>query len=50
MINMQAVGKIFRTDLVETHALRSFTLAVDSGEFVAITGHESGEFAHLCAP
>jgi len=39
MINLQAVSKIFRTDLVETQALRSFTLQVDSGEFVAITGH-----------
>jgi putative ABC transport system ATP-binding protein len=39
MIDMQAVSKIFRTDLVETQALRSFTLKVDTGEFVAITGH-----------
>jgi putative ABC transport system ATP-binding protein len=36
---MQAVSKIFRTDLVETHALRSFTLKVERGEFVAVTGH-----------
>jgi putative ABC transport system ATP-binding protein len=39
MIDMQALSKIFRTDLVETQALRSFTLKVDTGEFVAITGH-----------
>jgi putative ABC transport system ATP-binding protein len=39
MIDMQSVSKIFRTDLVETHALREFTLRVDAGEFVAITGH-----------
>jgi putative ABC transport system ATP-binding protein len=39
MIDMQGVSKIFRTDLVETHALRSFTLKVETGEFVAITGH-----------
>jgi putative ABC transport system ATP-binding protein len=39
MIDMQTVGKIFRTDLVETQALRSFTLKVDAGEFVAVTGH-----------
>ena len=39
MIDMQSLSKIFRTDLVETHALRSFTLKVDTGEFVAITGH-----------
>ena len=39
MIDMQAVSKIFRTDVVETQALRSFTLKVETGEFVAITGH-----------
>jgi putative ABC transport system ATP-binding protein len=39
MIDMQAVDKIFRTDLIATHALRSFTLKVNTGEFVAITGH-----------
>ena len=39
MIDMQAVSKIFRTDLVETQALRDFTLKVERGEFVAITGH-----------
>jgi putative ABC transport system ATP-binding protein len=33
------VSKIFRTDLVETQALRSFTLKVGAGEFVAVTGH-----------
>jgi putative ABC transport system ATP-binding protein len=39
MIDMQAVSKIFRTDLVETQALRSFTLKVETGEFVAVMGH-----------
>jgi putative ABC transport system ATP-binding protein len=39
MIDMQAVSKIFRTDLVETQALRGFTLQVGAGEFVAVTGH-----------
>ena len=39
MIDLQAVSKIFRTDLVETQALRSFTLNVGAGEFVAVTGH-----------
>jgi putative ABC transport system ATP-binding protein len=39
MIDLQTVSKIFRTDLVETQALRSFTLKVEAGEFVAITGH-----------
>jgi putative ABC transport system ATP-binding protein len=39
MIDLQAVSKIFRTDLVETHALRGFTLRVEMGEFVAVSGH-----------
>lgn len=38
MIEMQNVCKVFRTDLVETHALRSFDLQVAAGEFVAVTG------------
>src|SRR6266404_4114922 len=38
MIQMQAIGKSFRTDLVETHALRNLDLNVGAGEFVAITG------------
>jgi putative ABC transport system ATP-binding protein len=48
MIDMNSVSKIFRTDLVETHALRNFTLKVDAGEFVAITGHSgSGKTTFL---
>jgi putative ABC transport system ATP-binding protein len=39
MIELKSVSKIFRTDIVETHALRDFDLSVDAGEFVAITGH-----------
>lgn len=38
MLKMTAVKKVFRTDLVETHALRDFNLQVDEGEFVAVTG------------
>jgi putative ABC transport system ATP-binding protein len=38
MISMQHVGKIYRTDLIETHALRDFSLEVRAGEFVAVTG------------
>ncbi len=38
MIEMQQITKVFRTDLVETYALREFTLRVEPGEFVAITG------------
>jgi putative ABC transport system ATP-binding protein len=35
---MHHVGKVYRTELVETHALRDFNLRVDEGEFVAVTG------------
>lgn len=38
MLNMKNVNKIFRAGLVETHALRNFSLQVDAGEFVAVTG------------
>jgi putative ABC transport system ATP-binding protein len=48
MIEMQNVGKVFRTDVVETHALRNFSLEVEPGEFVAITGHSgSGKTTFL---
>jgi len=35
---MQDVSKVYRTDTVETHALREFSLSVDEGEFVSVTG------------
>ena len=38
MLEMHNVTKIYRTGLVETRALRDFTLTVDPGEFVTITG------------
>ena len=38
MLKMNNIKKIFRTDLVETHALRDFSLEVSEGEFVAVTG------------
>lgn len=38
MLKMNNVKKVFRTDLVETHALRDFNLEVNEGEFVAVTG------------
>jgi putative ABC transport system ATP-binding protein len=39
MIELKSVCKIFRTDIVETYALREFDLKIAAGEFVAITGH-----------
>jgi putative ABC transport system ATP-binding protein len=38
MLTMKDIKKVFRTDTVETHALRDFNLQVDEGEFVAVTG------------
>lgn len=38
MLQMNAVSKVFRTEQVETHALRSLDLHVREGEFVAVTG------------
>ena len=38
MLIMKDISKIYRTDTVETHALRSFSLTVEEGEFVSVTG------------
>ncbi|MCB1669965.1 MAG: ABC transporter ATP-binding protein [Gammaproteobacteria bacterium] len=38
MLKMKDVGKVYRTELVETRALTSFSLDVDEGEFVTVTG------------
>jgi len=38
MLKMTGLSKVYRTELVETYALRDFSIAVDEGEFVAVTG------------
>ena len=38
MFQMTQVTKAYRTDLLETHALREFSMKVEKGEFVAVTG------------
>ncbi len=38
MLKMENVTRIYRTGLVETRALRDFSLEVEEGEFVTITG------------
>ena len=38
MLKMQNISKIYRTQLIETHALRNISLEVKAGEFVAVTG------------
>jgi putative ABC transport system ATP-binding protein len=38
MLNMQSISKVYRTETVETHALRALSLSVGEGEFVSVTG------------
>jgi putative ABC transport system ATP-binding protein len=38
MLKMAHVSKVYRANAVETHALRDFSIEVESGEFVAVTG------------
>jgi putative ABC transport system ATP-binding protein len=39
VIEIRNVSKVFRTDLVETRAVREIDLDVPAGQFLAITGH-----------
>jgi len=38
MLKMSHLSKVYRTHMVETHALRDFSIHVREGEFVAVTG------------
>lgn len=38
MLSMKNISMIYRTGLVETHALKNFSLQVDEGDFVSVTG------------
>lgn len=38
MLSMKNIKKVYRTEVVETHALRDFSVEVAEGEFVAVTG------------
>ncbi|OWQ91359.1 ABC transporter ATP-binding protein [Roseateles aquatilis] len=38
MLKMQSLSKVYRTEMIETYALRDFNLEVREGEFVAVTG------------
>lgn len=38
MLSMQNISMVYRTGLVETHALKNFSLEVHEGDFVSVTG------------
>src|SRR6185312_7651432 len=38
MLTMTNLSKVYRTEVVETYALRDFSIDVQPGEFVAVTG------------
>ncbi len=38
MLKMNNISRIYRSDTIQTHALRDFSLHVKEGEFVAVTG------------
>ena len=38
MLSMQNISKVYRAGMVETHALREFSLEVEEGEFISVTG------------
>src|SRR5688500_1323675 len=38
MLRMKYLSKVYRTEMIETHALRGFDIHVREGEFVAVTG------------
>ncbi|MCI0518288.1 MAG: ABC transporter ATP-binding protein [Woeseiaceae bacterium] len=38
MLSMKNVSKVYRTESVETHALREFSFNVNEGDFISVTG------------
>src|SRR5687767_3184996 len=48
MLKMRKLRKVYRTDLLETHALDDITIEVEQGEFVAVMGRSgSGKTTFL---
>ena len=42
MLRMQNLSKVYRTHMIETHALRGFEIHVKTGEFVTVTNLVNG--------
>jgi putative ABC transport system ATP-binding protein len=38
MLSMRGISKVYRAEMVQTHALRALDLQVQAGEFLAVTG------------
>lgn len=38
MLSMKNISRVYRSETIQTHALRDFNLQVEAGEFVAVTG------------
>ncbi|KZN34248.1 phosphonate ABC transporter ATP-binding protein [Pseudoalteromonas luteoviolacea S2607] len=38
MLSMKNISRVYRSETIQTHALRDFSLEVEKGEFVAVTG------------
>ncbi|MEM7077125.1 MAG: ABC transporter ATP-binding protein [Pseudomonadota bacterium] len=38
MLKMEQLNKVYRTDSVQTHALRDISFSIDEGDFVAVVG------------
>jgi len=48
MLSMRRIQKVYRTNLIETHALHDFSIEVAAGEFVAVMGRSgSGKTTFL---
>jgi len=47
MLQMTHIQKIYRTELLETYALRELTVSVTGGGFIAVTGSGKTTFLNI---